>query len=446
MLRKREIFQSLIIFGFLLIFVAAALAQDLGSSSDLFHGSNPKSKPEKKSAAKTAPPKKIVKPTAKRQTKTPVNSTRTAKTAPKNKTGKTSNKLNNTVITVAQTPDDPVKDEQFEEAVAEGNAARDARDYVAAEDAYKRAGKIKSDDARAIYGLGNIYSDQHRWEEAENLYRQAMKFEPDSADAYIALSFVLTQPLVGRDLSPRFAEAAQMARQAIELDPENPLAYDQLGLALELSGKIGSETETNYRRATKLDPTFALAYAHLGRLLRRSGKTSESADAYGKAIQFADDVPTMILVADVFQSQQRYGDSEQLLRRALGADPKNPNALYLLGRALTARLAYDEAEKILKKSVEVSPNSFVSYTLLGSLYSRQGDYNEAEKTLNEALKVISENEKKRLAQEYEIIGDGLVKKNKMKDAIRVYQQAVALDDDKSSLKEKLIKAKNISGN
>ena len=126
--------------------------------------------------------------------------------------------------------------------------------------------------------------------------------------------------------------------------------------------------------------------------------------------------------------------------------PKNPNALYLLGRALTARADYDEAEKILKKSVEVSPNSFVSYTLLGSLYSRQGNYDKAEKTLNKALKVISQNERKRLAQEYENVGDGLMKKNKVKDAIRVYQQAMALNDEKISLKNKLSTAKNVSGN
>src|SRR5699024_10394183 len=99
-------------------------------------------------------------------------------------------------------------------------------------------------------------------------------------------------------------------------------------------------------------------------------------------------------------------------RRALKQDPKNPTALYLLGRALTARKIFAEAETILKKSAEVSPNSFVSYTLLGSLYARQNKFELAEKTLLQALKIISPNEKKRLALEFEAVGDGFARAGK----------------------------------
>ena len=158
-------------------------------------------------------------------------------------------------------------------------------------------------------------------------------------------------------------------------------------------------------------------------------------------MMYSNDVPTMILVADVLQSQQRYTDSELLLRRALSRDPKNPTALFLLGRALTTRAAFAEAETILKKSVEVSPGSFVSYVLLGSVYSRRGNFNDAEKTLNNALKVISENERKSLAREFETVGDGYLQNGKKSDALRAYRQAAALDNQKPGLNEKLARAR-----
>ena len=167
---------------------------------------------------------------------------------------------------------------------------------------------------------------------------------------------------------------------------------------------------------------------------------NESSAAYRTAIQLSTDVPTMILVADVMQSQQRYVESEQLLRRALMQDAKNPTALYLLGRALTIRGSYDEAEKILKKSAEVSPNSFISYILLGSLFDRREKFDEAEKYLMKALNVVSPNEKKRLAQEFETVGDGFMRTGKSKDAERNYRQAMALDREKSLLANKLAKA------
>jgi|GEM_PF-728453 len=327
--------------------------------------------------------------------------------------------------------------ELFERAIDDGNTARDERKYIRAEGAYLRAQSLKMGDARAVYGLGNIYSDQQRWEEAERAYRTAMKMEPSNPESYIALSFVLTQPIPVADLAERYEEAEKIARRAIQLDSGNALAHDQLGVALELRGMIEAETENSYRKAIQLDGSSALAYAHLARLMSRNGRTKESTEAYGSAVRLAVDVPTIILVADVMQSQQRYTESEQLLRRALSQDPRNPTALMLLGRALTTRSAFDEAEKVLKKSVDVSPNSYASHTLLGSLYSRQGKFDSAEKVLMQALKVVSANEMKRLAQEFEAVGDGYLRNGKNRDAARAYRQAIALDNEKTGLQTKL---------
>lgn len=428
----------------------AIYGQDLGSSNGLFRPSSSKAKTN--TAAKKTPPKpKSVKPSASKQP---------AKTAPKKtsnttaKSNKPANKSSKNNKKVSAKQPEPIKDvvitvgnsassdfeEAYELAIEEGNQARDRREYNIAEDAYRRAKAVKIKDYRAIYGLGNLYSDQQRWEEAEKAYREAIALAPDSPEPYVAISFVLAQPLIGKDLSVRYLEAQKMARRAIELDPANPIAYNQLGLALELSGNIDKITHDAYKRAVALDPEFALAYAHLGRLLRRNGKVKESAEAYRRAIELATDVPTMILVADVLQSQQRYNESEQLLRQALREDQKNPTALLLLGRALTAREAFAEAETVLKKSIEISPKSLVSYALLGSLYSRRGDFKDAENILKKALQVVSENEKKRLAQEFEAVGDGFFAVGKKKDAVRAYQQAIALDTEKSSLNDKLARA------
>lgn len=429
----------------------AAFGQDLGSSNGLFRASNPKTTKTAATARTTpkpktvraAPKKQIAKKSAPvRKTNVKNSNTNAAISKPQlaNSRKNAKNSLSKNVVITVGDPANSNYDEEYEKAIDEGNAARDARDYSTAEASYINARDLNPRDSRAVYGLGNLYSDQQRWTEAEKSYRAAIALEPDNPDSYIAMSFVLTQPLIGKELSARFIEAEKAARKAIELDPENPFAYDQLGVALEFNGKIGDETKKAYLKAIQIEPEFALAYAHLGRLLRRNGKTDESTEAYSKAILYSKDVPTMILVADVLQSQQRYGDSEQLLRNALREDPKNPTALFLLGRALTTRGEFGEAEKILRKSVEISPNSFVSYILLGSLYSRRGDFSDAEKTLNNALKVITENERKNLARAYENIGDAFLKTGKKKDAIRVYRQAVALDSETQTLAQKLARA------
>ncbi len=458
--------------GILFTLSIISFGQDLGSSNGLFRSPNPATKNNssstnaKKAAPKTktsaaksnSAKKESPKPTVAKKTKTgslskesasgsTKNTSKSSKTQPvpkpppgqNSKTAVNKAAPNNIVINVGQ-PTTGNFDELFEKAIDEGNNARDERNYGVAETSYRRAQSLKPKDSRAIYGLGNIFSDQQRWEEAERAYRQAIQLEPNSPEAHIALSFVLTQPVVGTKLADRYTEAEKIARKALFLDSNNAVAYDQLGVALEMRGIIEKETQDFYRKAIELDPNFALAYAHLGRLLRRIGLNNESSEAYRDSIRLATDVPTMILVAEVMQSQQKFVESEQLLRKALRDDPKNPTALFLLGRALTTRGSFDEAEKVLQTSVEVSPNSFVSYALLGSLYARRNNFDEAERTLTKALRVITNNEKRRLSQEFELVGDGFMRMGRLPDAARVYRQALALDGNKSLLNSKLNKA------
>lgn len=313
MLKKLEIYKyGLLLFGLMFLPVSAS-GQDLGSSSGLF--SNPKTRttasktPARKSAtvARGKNTRNAARPKAVNRPSSGIEISK----APR-KSG------------IVRVGDEVTEDFEglFERAIDEGNAARNRRQYAKAEAAYFRARNFKAKDSRAVYGLGNVYSDQQRWQEAERAYRTAIQIEPAAPEAYIALSFVLTQPIVGENLSARYSEAQKYASRAIAIDPRNALAYDQFGVSLELSGKVTSETQQAYRKAIELEPTFALAHAHLGRLLRKTGAADESTAAYRDAIRYSTDAPTMTRVADVMQSQQMYLQSEELLRRALAADEK----------------------------------------------------------------------------------------------------------------------------
>ncbi|MFN0140179.1 MAG: tetratricopeptide repeat protein [Pyrinomonadaceae bacterium] len=434
----------------------AAAAQDLGSSNVLFGG-------KKKEPTATTKKKTGSRPAAKRKSTTAKKSSASAKKSPSTAAKKTSTKKNEAepaqkpdsklaASTKAETPkfeirpaktDTPpaaknvVSEEEFEDLIDNGNAARDARDYSAAEAAYKRARAIKPKDYRPSYGLGNLYSDQQRWEEAENAYRTALQLSPSNGFTHIALSYVLTQPISAPNLSDRYDEAEKLARRAIELSPRTALGFDQLGVAMELRGQIGQQTETAYRKALQLDDSFAPAYAHLGRLLRRRGSSRESVEAYEKAIKRATDVGTMVVVAEIMQSEQRYKESESLLRKAVNADPHNPAALIMLGRALMALSKFDEAEWVLKRSLSASQNSFTSNSLLATLYTRQRSYEMAENSLMQALRSVPSYEHRPLAQQFVAVGDGYSSLGKRDLATRVYRQAAKLDPDNESLAGKL---------
>lgn len=419
-----------------------AFGQDLGSSNKLFGGAKPtvaaptkKASPKPKSTAKkskTTRPSAAAKATAKPKVSVAPS---TVKIAPKTTWTSAESLSKTTIITIG-----PAANELFNKLIAEGNAGRDRRDYAAAEAAYRRAHETNKNDSRALYGLGNLFSDQQRWSDAEAAYRSAMALGTDDPYVYIALSYVLTQPIAAPNLFERYEEAELLSRKALQLDPKNALAYDQFGVALELRGLVGSETENAYRKAIAISPGFAPAHAHLGRLLRRKGRIAEAAAAYATAVEKANDVMTLILVADVMQSELRFADSIPLLNRALASDTRNPSALLMLGRAhiKTGNLA--AAESSLTKAIAVARDSFTANSLLGTLFIRQNRLDAAENALLQASRFTSAFDKAGLGAQFEAVGDGYLLAGNARAAERLFRKALTLAPERAALEEKIRRA------
>lgn len=355
----------------------------------------------------------------------------TARKSPATGGGRTGNR------TTATLPPEVVE-ERFEDALEEGNQARDARKYTDAEKSYREASQLKSKDWRGWYGLGNVYVDQQRWDEAETAYKQAANYAQLQADVFVALSYVLVQPRAGGQNARRLQEAEQAARRAVQIQSGNAVAHDRLGVALEERGIMSSDTEQAYRRAIELDSGFAVAHVHLASLLRKTGRGAEAEPLYKRAIELAQDAPTLVLIAGALQSEQRWQDSEVVVRRALEIDANSPSALYLLGRVLVVKKSFGEAEQPLARAIEISPRSFAPYALLGSAYLGLGRYEDAEKVYTRALDVANAGERKGLAGAFgfEGVGDGYMKTDRKADARRAYQRGLQLDPGNSSLQAK----------
>src|SRR5438132_505326 len=320
-------------------------------------------------------------------------------------------------------------EEKYQDAISDGNDARDARKFGMAESSYRAAVNLKPQDARAFYGLGNIYVDQHRWNDAEDAYRKAVEFAATNPDVLMALSFVLVEPRSGAMNAKRFTDAEYFARRATQLQPTSAVAFDRLGAAMIARGIFNADTEAALRRAVELDPNLLVAQIRLARVLRQLHRDGEADPIYKAAIDKAQDAPTLVLIADAMQSDRRWTDSEPVLRRALQMDPRNPGALFLMGRLLSVSRKYAEAEPVLKTAVEVNPKFFLARSVLGRCYLALDRFDDAYKAYEGAVPLASDSDRRELAGMFGFggVGDGFMKAGDAKDAVRAYERGVQLD-------------------
>jgi tetratricopeptide (TPR) repeat protein len=136
------------------------------------------------------------------------------------------------------------------------------------------AAQAREAEVRQHVARGAEYFQRHQYPQAEQEYRAALLLTSENADLYVSLAYILDQ-------QNKWDEAAVAAREALRLNPNNAFAHSILGLALEKKGdRKGALAE--YGTAYTLDPNnpqFKQAYDRLSQPLATPGQAKATASA-----------------------------------------------------------------------------------------------------------------------------------------------------------------------
>jgi Flp pilus assembly protein TadD len=212
---------------------------------------------------------------------------------------------------------------QVQQHVARGAELGNKGQYPEAEQEYRAALLLDSQNPDLYLGLAYVLDQQKRWDDAAAAARQAVRLNPNDDVAHYDLGAALAEK---GDRDGAMAEA----REALRLNPNNDLAHDNLGSALEKKGDLDGAI-AEYREAVRLNPNSSRRHSDLGSALGKRG------DLGGAIAEH---------------------------REAVRLNPKDENAHLLLGLDLEGKGDVDGAVVEYREVLRLNPNNELAHSSL----------------------------------------------------------------------------------
>lgn len=270
----------------------------------------------------------------------------------------------------------------------------------------ERATALDSQNAFAFVALGIAYSELKQWQDAVRVLTRAVELEPQNWVAHVRLATAYEHLNEWQRAIQEYLLALGIKEDAAAL---NNLArlYLRQADAAEQAGRFEDALDAaqravqRLRRAMQLDNSLtaarlnlAIALRQWARLMRGQGHTKDADDALQEAervlreaLQRDNDLTLRLELARVLGDQKRWDDAMQICREVLKTDPRNGDALLLLGYLAVSASRLDDAEQAYQQALKLQPQNADAMTGLGIVAYLRARYDDAIAWFERALKV-----------------------------------------------------------
>ncbi len=267
------------------------------------------------------------------------------------------------------------KPSPVEQAILDGNQARDANDYKKAFASYRQAQEKAPKDPRPVYGLGNVYSDLACSDQAIRAYSEALRLDKNfkRRSMYKETSVALAYLYVTEE---RYDDAEARFRSVLNKTPHDTSAKIGLAYTTAKRQQYDQAIEQFHRiidDASIKNQERALAYLYLGDLYLEQKKWEDAAGNFRKAIEQDQGLAAAymklgqaILLPEMWKfnllvpQERSRGDHERIAKAAKNASEfirkavnehgyDHPLGNLLLAYALVNQFDYPDAEANAKE-------------------------------------------------------------------------------------------------
>jgi Tfp pilus assembly protein PilF len=139
-------------------------------------------------------------------------------------------------------------------------------------------------------------------------------------------------------------------------------------------------------------------------------------------------------LAVLYEKQNKRPESIQQIKKVLELDPNNADAQNFLGYSYAeVGTNLDEAEKLIQEALRTKPDSGHILDSLGWVYFKKGQYAKAVVELERAHRLMPQD-----STVAEHLGDVYFQMKRYRDALRIYRQALTLENaNPATLRKKI---------
>jgi tetratricopeptide (TPR) repeat protein len=150
-----------------------------------------------------------------------------------------------------------------------------------------------------------------------------------------------------------------------------------------------ADSLVHFTKAAQAWPEFYEAYYHVGLAETALGHWDEAMRAFQKSIDLSGGryAWAQMGIAYLFYLQEKAGEAEAVVRRALEIDGSSPDAYVLLGMIQLRSNQPEEAEKSAHEALLRNPNFARAYLVLADAYGRRKEYREELQELDAYLRL-----------------------------------------------------------
>jgi tetratricopeptide (TPR) repeat protein len=239
------------------------------------------------------------------------------------------------------------------------------------------------------------YLRDYRLLDARSQLTAWLQLQPDNPQANFLFGEVWRNAGVPQKAIPCY-------RRAVELDPERVEARRWLGMTLLLTGYYADARDQleAAHRALPGDPNIRVGLARCYAALDQNAEANALLDAVLE--EDPEFGPALTQRGRMLYAAEKYADAEVWLRRAIGVNPSDSNANWLLAECLRLQNKTDQMrqqqvrvseltkiqtrmEEIMSREMSARPNDAQLHCELGKLILQQGNKELAERWLLSAL-------------------------------------------------------------